>query len=121
MNHAAADSLAAANKRIANILKSADTDAGNKVDSTLFDEVQETTLFKALMDVSHAHAESLERRDYQEALERLASLREPVDAFFDDVMVMTDDADQRRNRVALLSELRQRFLDIADLSCIHSS
>lgn len=121
MKHDAADSLAAANKRIANILKSADTDAGDKVDSKLFDEVPETTLFKALMDVSHAHAESLERRDYREALERLASLREPVDAFFDDVMVMTEDADRRRNRVALLSELRQRFLDIADLSCIHSS
>ncbi|MBT8443439.1 MAG: glycine--tRNA ligase subunit beta [Gammaproteobacteria bacterium] len=121
MQHDAAESLAAANKRIANILKSADTDASNKVDSQLFEELQETTLFKALMDVSHAHTESLERRDYQGALQRLASLREPVDAFFDDVMVMTEDADRRRNRVALLGELRQRFLDIADLSCIHSS
>ncbi|MFW2403453.1 MAG: glycine--tRNA ligase subunit beta [Gammaproteobacteria bacterium] len=120
MKHDAAESLAAANKRIANILKSAKAGAGDKVDATLFDEVQETTLFKALMDVSHAHAESLERRDYQEALERLATLREPIDAFFDDVMVMTEDADKRRNRVALLGELRQRFLDIADLSCIHS-
>ena len=119
--HDAADSLAAANKRIANILKSADDEAIGTVDSALFDDVQETALFTALKDVSHAHAGSLERREYGEALERLSSLREPVDRFFDDVMVMTDDADLRRNRIALLSELRQRFLDIADLSCIHSS
>ena len=59
--------------------------------------------------------------DYEGALERLASLREPVDAFFDGVMVMTDDADQQRNRLALLSELRARFLDVADLSCIPTS
>jgi glycyl-tRNA synthetase beta chain len=121
MKQDAADSLAAANKRIANILKSADTDADGKVDPSLFDEVQETTLFKALKDVSHAHVQSLDGRNYLEALERLSSLREPVDAFFDDVMVMTEDTGKRRNRVALLGELRQRFLDIADLSCIHSS
>ena len=58
----------------------------------------------------------LDDRRYTEALQRLASLRQPVDTFFDDVMVMVDDAALRNNRLALLGELRALFLDIADIS-----
>ena len=58
----------------------------------------------------------LESRDYTEALRELAGLREAVDQFFDDVMVMVDDESLRNNRLALLSELRALFLDVADLS-----
>jgi len=58
----------------------------------------------------------LERGEYTEALRRLASLKKPVDQFFDEVMVMTDENDLRRNRLALLASLSSLFLRIADLS-----
>lgn len=118
MRHDAAESLAAANKRISNILKSADADPDLGVDAALFVEKEEKALYAALQEISAAHAASLESRDYETALERLAALRTPVDSFFDGVMVMTDDVGQQQNRIALLTELRRRFLDVADLSCI---
>jgi glycyl-tRNA synthetase beta chain len=58
----------------------------------------------------------LEARQYTEALSALASLREPVDKFFDDVMVMADDKATQKNRLALLSQMRALFLDVADIS-----
>ena len=58
----------------------------------------------------------LERRDYTAALAELAALREPVDRFFDDVMVMSDNEATKNNRLALLAELRDLFLDVADVS-----
>jgi glycyl-tRNA synthetase beta chain len=58
----------------------------------------------------------LEKRAYEAVLARLAGLRPAIDTFFDDVMVMTDDQSVRRNRLALLSDLRALFLDIADIS-----
>ena len=58
----------------------------------------------------------LERRDYTAALAELATLREPVDRFFDDVMVMSDNEATKNNRLALLTELRALFLDVADVS-----
>ena len=61
-----------------------------------------------------------EAQDYQQALTRLASLRESVDTFFDDVMVMVDDEDLRNNRLALLGRLRNLFLRVADVSCLQS-
>ena len=73
-------------------------------------------LFDSLQALSDAHADSMKARDYEGALERLASLREPVDAFFDDVMVMTDDESLTINRLALLGQLRNLFLDVADIS-----
>ena len=121
MQHDAADSLAAANKRIANILKSADTGGDLQINTALLQEPAEQALYAALQELTPAHAKSLEERDYEQALTRLATLREPVDAFFDGVMVMAKDADLQRNRIALLTELRQRFLDVADLSCIPSA
>jgi glycyl-tRNA synthetase beta chain len=58
----------------------------------------------------------LQQRDYRAVMERLASLREPVDAFFDEVMVMAEDPAQKANRLALLSQMRELFLHTADLS-----
>ena len=112
-----AESLAAANKRIANILKKSAGEAGAaSVDSKLFDEAAEKELFKALERVGDTVRPLIAEHDYTEALKAMAHLREPVDRFFDDVMVMADDDDVRRNRLGLLGELRTLFLDVADVS-----
>ena len=112
----AAGSLAAANKRTANILRQAEFSDGTALDATLFEEEAETKLFIALQTARKIVAPLIEKRAYTEALQQLAALRAPVDEFFDDVMVMTDDEVVRNNRLALLSELRSLFLDIADIS-----
>ena len=114
----AAESLASANKRIANILRSAEIPADSVVDAGLFETDEEKRLQQAVAEITPAHAKGLEQRDYTDVLKHLSGLREPVDAFFDGVMVMTDDVARRRNRVAQLTELRRLFLDVADLSCI---
>ncbi len=109
-NSEAGQAVAAANKRIANILKK----SGNvsaKIDAKLFEKDAEISLFNQLSAVS-SNFPSLP----SEQLETLASLREPVDAFFDDVMVMADDEAVRNNRLALLSQLRELFLRLADVS-----
>lgn len=111
-----AQSLAVANKRIANILKGITESLPVYPDPALFDAEQEARLQDALVRILPLHRSSLASRDYAGALARLATLREPVDAFFDAVMVMTDDAAKRRNRLALLGRLRALFLDVADLS-----
>ena len=112
----AADSLAAANKRIANILKSADVSSETKINVQLFAEDEERNLHGAVQEILSAHEQDLVTRNYASALGRLAELRTPVDKYFDKVMVMADDDDQRMNRLAQLVELRSLFLDIADIS-----
>jgi glycyl-tRNA synthetase beta chain len=112
-----AASLAAANKRIANILRKAGDDArGVDVDANLLQEPAELALFSALTSASDAVQPMLDKHRYTEILRALASLREPVDLFFDDVMVMADDEALRKNRLALLGKLRALFLDVADIS-----
>ena len=114
-----AASLAAANKRIANILrKSADGGVadGSSVDTEGLVEAAEKRLYAAVREADEELRPLLSDKAYAAALERLASLRAPVDAFFDDVMVMADDEALRRNRLALLAELRRQFLEIADVS-----
>jgi len=113
-----AESLAIANKRIANILKSATDEFDSTVNPDLFQADEERLLYTAVGNIREAHVRDLEEKNYTEVLERLAELREPVDKYFDAVMVMADDADQRRNRLSLMDQLRQLFLDVADLSCI---
>lgn len=115
-----AESLAIANKRIANILKSAGTGSG-PVDPSLFTFSEETSLHRAVEKSAITHARHLQRRDYQQALCALAELREPVDDYFGAVMVMADDAAVRNNRLAQLRQLQQLFLDVADLSCLTGS
>ncbi len=111
-----AATLAAANKRIANILRQADYDGGAAIDATLLSEPAEKALHTALQAADQDIRPLLQRRDYTAALARLAGLRDAVDRFFDAVMVMTDDDDLRRNRLALLSEMRELFLEVADIS-----
>lgn len=102
--------VAAANKRIANILKKADGEPG-EVDASLLIEDAEKALFAALQK-----AEADFPADAEAQLVVLAGLREPVDTFFDDVMVMAEDVAVRANRLALLSRLRALFLRLADIS-----
>jgi len=111
-----AASLAAANKRIGNILKQAGVDEGEPVNKSLIREPAETTLFDSVVKAREAVTPLLDNRDYTNVLTTLADLRDPVDGFFDDVMVMTDDEALRNNRLALLAELRSMFLDVADVS-----
>ena len=111
-----AASLAAANKRIANILKKAEGQGGDAVKEKLLTDPAEIALAKALESARERVAPMLEAREYADVLTALAELREPVDHFFDDVMVMADDKATRNNRLSLLSELRALFLDVADIS-----
>ncbi len=114
----AATSLSAANKRIANILKSADEEISGDINTDLFAEDAERELYAAVNAMLDAHQSDLAAGDYASALQRLAGLRDPVDQFFDQVMVMSDDPSQRSNRLLLLEQLRRLFLDIADISAL---
>jgi glycyl-tRNA synthetase beta chain len=114
--HDAAESLAAANKRIANILRKADIDRPGETRAELFEEDAEQALYHALAETAKNVRPMIEAGAYTEALEALAGLRAPVDRYFDEVMVMTDDDRLRNNRLALLGELRALFLNVADIS-----
>ena len=111
-----ADSLAAANKRIANILRKAPGDLTGAVDTSRLQEGPERQLFEHVLSMERAVNPLFARRDYAQALTQLASLRDDVDRFFDSVMVMAEDADVRANRLGLLLRLRGLFLQFADLS-----
>jgi len=111
-----AASLAAANKRIANILRKSDAAAIGVVNSELLAEPAEKALFEQVVAMERATAPLVGRREYAQALGKLAGLRPAVDGFFDEVMVMADDQAIRENRLALLARLRKLFLHVADLS-----
>jgi glycyl-tRNA synthetase beta chain len=113
---AEADSLAAANKRISNILKKSDFNNTLEVKDNLLTEEPEILLAKTLKEYQKKVAPMIKDRDYKSALTELAGLRESVDSFFDNVMVMCDDDDIRNNRLALLSKLNSLFLETADIS-----
>jgi glycyl-tRNA synthetase beta chain len=110
-------SLAAANKRVGNILKKAEPGAvGASVDAALLVERAEAALHGALREVQPSSDAAFERADYAASLQALAALKTPVDAFFDDVMVNVDDAKLRANRLALLASLHGAMNRVADLS-----
>jgi glycyl-tRNA synthetase beta chain len=112
-----ASSLAAANKRVANILKKSDgVEATMPVAQDLLVEDAERSLYGALAHVVPRADALFEQRDYTASLRELAALRAPVDAFFDQVMVNADDAKLRNNRLALLSSLHRAMNRVADLS-----
>jgi glycyl-tRNA synthetase beta chain len=115
-----AAALAAANKRIGNILRQANQAAGSKVDPSLLDDGAERTLYEEVEMSRKTVAPLLQRQNYVEALRALAALRAPVDTFFDGVMVMADDPAKRRNRLALLDGLRRMFLQVADISVLQA-
>ena len=110
------EGLAAANKRIANILRKADGPSGLRVNKKLLQDDAELALFSALENAQQKVGPLLAVRSYADVLNELADLRDPVDRYFDDVMVMADEEAVRNNRLALLSELRGLFLDVADIS-----
>jgi glycyl-tRNA synthetase beta chain len=113
-----AESLSAANKRIRNILKKSESQPADSVGTLL--EPQEKQLLQAALQSEGDIKPLLAQRDYQATLNRLAGLRNDVDAFFDHVMVMTDDLDLRANRLALLNLLSEQFLTCADISKLQS-
>jgi glycyl-tRNA synthetase beta chain len=110
-----APALAAANKRIGNILKKADK-ADAHVSEVLLREPAEQGLFAAMKDVAPRAAAQFEAGDYTASLQTLAALRATVDSFFDGVMVNAEEADLRLNRLGLLATLHQAMNRVADLS-----
>ncbi len=115
-----AKALAAANKRIGNILRQSDQPASTSVNSDLLEAGAETTLADELERAATDATMLIESRDYVGLLRLLADLREPVDAYFDAVMVMADDPALRANRIALLGRLRNLFLHVADISMLQN-
>ena len=113
------ESLAAANKRIRNILKKSSSD-NLLVDSKLLKESAEQSLFKKITEAKEKISPLLVTRDYTAALSGLATLKPVVDKFFDEVMVMDEDEAIRANRVALLTKVNHLFTSVADISVLQS-
>ena len=111
-----AASLAAANKRVGNILKKADASLAAAVDTALLKEDAEAALHQALCLVQPQADSAFGQGDYTGSLKALAALRAPVDAFFDQVMVNAEDPALRANRLGLLASLHQAMNRVADLS-----
>jgi glycyl-tRNA synthetase beta chain len=115
----AADALAAGNKRIGNILRKNDAENSDvAVDASLLQEAAEQALADKLTSVKAQIAPMMAVADYTAVLSCLAEMRETVDGFFDQVMVMADDEAVRNNRLALLNQTRALFLGVADISCL---
>ncbi|WP_199611918.1 glycine--tRNA ligase subunit beta [Flocculibacter collagenilyticus] len=117
---AASDSLAAANKRVGNILAKFDGEVPSSIDNTLLVEPAEKTLAENVIAKSAALEPVFADKDYQKALAELAELRQVVDDFFDNVMVMADDEAVKLNRLAILAQLRAMFMRVADISLLQS-
>ncbi|AIR60029.1 MULTISPECIES: glycine--tRNA ligase subunit beta [Cedecea] len=114
----AAASLAAANKRVSNILAKSDEVLNDTVQATVLKEAEEIRLATNVVVLRDKLQPYFAEGRYQEALEELANLREPVDEFFDKVMVNAEDKDLRINRLTLLTKLRELFLQVADISLL---
>ncbi len=115
-----AQSLAAANKRTNNILKKNAAATGATIDAALFDGKIESDLHEAVAASKLTVEPLFAAGNYTEALQALAQLREPVDKYFDEVMVMAEDKQVRENRLAVLSEMRGLFSHVADLSVLQA-
>ncbi|MFI8740737.1 glycine--tRNA ligase subunit beta [Stutzerimonas zhaodongensis] len=113
-----AEALAAANKRVSNLLSKFEAKLPETVEPRYFDNATEFSLYSALQQAEQAVQPLAADRQYREALERLAHLRGPVDAFFEAVLVNAEDASVRANRYALLARLRGLFLGVADISAL---
>jgi glycyl-tRNA synthetase beta chain len=110
--------IAAANKRISNILAKVKGDINADVDSSLLQEDAEKVLADILANLEDKLSPLFAQGDYEAALFELASLQTPVDAFFDNVMVMAEDEAVKQNRLAILNRLRNLFLQVADVSVL---
>lgn len=113
-----AEALAAANKRVSNILAKVEGEISTEIDRTLLVEAEEKALAEQVIALQTELAPKFENGEYQVALDRLASLRETVDNFFEKVMVNAEDENLRRNRQAILNNLRNLFLQVADISVL---
>jgi len=113
-------SLAAANKRISNILKKIKDQLPQAIDESLLIETAEKNLNKTLTAIDDKVQSLIDQTKYQEALTELATLGKDIDQFFDDVMVMADDEKLKNNRIALLNKLHSLFMQIADISKLQS-
>ena len=111
-----APALAAANKRVGNILKKSDAAASSTVQAALFGDPAESALHAALQGVSRRADAAFDAGDLAGSLQALAALKAPVDDFFDKVMVNADDPALRANRLALLGQLHAAMNRVADLS-----
>ena len=114
----AAVALAAANKRVANILNKSDQTQSGSPDPELFNQPEEAQLYESLQVLKPIVADNIQNGDYATALSNLASLQAPVDAFFEGVMVNADEPAMRTNRYELLASLRNAFTGIADFALL---
>ncbi len=112
-----AEALAAANKRVSNILAKADVAIG-AIDLTACVEPAEKALAEAVIALEKEVQPLIAQGDYTAVLDKLASLRQPVDSFFDNVMVNAEDQKLRQNRLAILNTLQNLFLQVADISLL---
>ena len=112
-----AEALAAANKRVSNILAKADIEIG-AIDLTACVEPAEKALAEAVIALEKEVQPLIAQGDYTAVLDKLASLRQPVDSFFDNVMVNAEDQKLRQNRLAILNTLQNLFLQVADISLL---
>jgi len=113
-----AEALAAANKRISNLLKKVEGELSSSIDTKLFDVDAESALHQAMQDATSSATRAMASSAYSDALKALSTLRSPVDAYFDDVMVMVDDAAVKANRLAMLGQLQSAFLQVADIGLL---
>ena len=111
-----AEKLADSNKRVANILAKSEMSVADKVDETLLAEPAEQALYQAVQQAQTAVTPLLETADYTQILQTLVSLDAPLTQFFADVMVNSEDAALKNNRLALLKQVRALFLTVADIS-----
>ncbi len=111
-----APALAAANKRISNILKKSDDSIPNSIVLRLLSEEQEKNLFGAIESMKRKFLQEVSEQKYADAFSHLSSLAEPVDNFFENVMVNSEDKETRQNRLAILAQLNKLFNAIADIS-----
>ncbi len=115
--HDHAANLIAANKRVANILKQSPTDSQSSINVDLFDGATEAEMFDALCGAEQKFSATDE---YSERLLVLADQQQHIDRYFDDVLVMADDAPIRRNRLATVARMRKLFLEVADFSVLQT-
>jgi glycyl-tRNA synthetase beta chain len=117
---AEAADLAAANKRISNILKKQDGEVSSEVNESALSEAAERELYAAIQGIEADCVTLFDNGEYQQGLEKLASLRTPVDNFFEQVMVMSDDPAEKNNRLALLKRMQSLFLRVADIALLQA-
>ncbi|WP_289047294.1 glycine--tRNA ligase subunit beta [uncultured Psychrobacter sp.] len=111
-----AEKLADSNKRVANILAKSEVSVADTIDEALLSEAAEQTLYQAVQQAQMAVKPLLETADYTQVLQTLVSLDAPLSGFFADVMVNSEDAALKNNRLALLKQVRALFLTVADIS-----